>query len=80
MTQLLQPVECAVLVERLAGFFFSFPCSFPPTCELCSVCVCVHANRLFMLFEFLQYPGELYIAPDGVCNSIRIVLQGHGAL
>lgn len=34
----------------------------------------------FTLFVYLQYPGELYIAPNRVCNLIWIVFQSHISL
>lgn len=45
-----------------------------------SMCMwwCVH--RRFMHCAYLQYPGELYIAPNRVCNLIRIVFRGCSTL
>lgn len=66
-----QPVEYGVTVKQLLhtkAFLFLVH----------SLCSCVHWH--FMLCVYLQYPGELYIAPNRVCNLIRIVFQGFSTL
>lgn len=59
--------DCAALKPVHSERYYSF-----------SLSVCVH--RHFMLFVYLQYPGELYIAPNRVCNLIRIVFRSHSTL